>query len=72
MTIKFPHKTINQNRWTAFHSQWGVACGRLATLLWDSRAEVEEWISHNLPHEGQYTPIPWILPADLVNAEIYE
>lgn len=71
MTIKIP-TTANNNKWTAYHSIWGVASGRLSTLLWDNKQEVEEWIKENPPWDGTYYPIPWILPQDLIAAEILE
>jgi hypothetical protein len=71
MTIKIP-TTANKNKWTAFHSEWGVASGRLSTLLWNDKQEVEEWIKENQPYTGTYYPIPWVLPQDLIGAEILE
>lgn len=71
MTIKIP-TTANKNKWTAFNPEWGVASGRLATVLWNNKQEVEEWIKENPPSMGIYYPIPWILPQDLIKAEILE
>ena len=70
IVIKLKQPTYNKNRWTAFHTKWGVASGRMSTLLWDSKEEVEKWISENLPSIGEYHPILWLLSQDLVGAEI--
>jgi hypothetical protein len=67
ITIK---ETANKNKWTAYHSKWGVASGRMHTLLWGSKEETEKWIVAQNPSIGFYRPIPWILPQDLVGAEV--
>ena len=69
MIIKI-NKTLNNNKWAAYNSEWGVASGRISTLLWDTKEEVEEWIKNNKPSSGKYSPIPWVIPIDLVGAEI--
>lgn len=71
MTIKIP-TTKNGDKWTAYHSEWGTASGRMSTLLWSNKEEVEEWIKENPPWIGTYYPIPWILQQDLIEAEILE
>lgn len=65
-------KTRNHNKWTAYHNEWGTASGRMHTLLWDSKEEVEKWISEQEVYTGFYSPIPYILPQDLVGTIVEE
>jgi hypothetical protein len=63
---------LKNHRW-APHSKYGYASGRLATICFDSEKECDEWIKeNNNSYEGctQYVSLPYILPTDLLNAEI--
>ena len=68
MTINFK----NSIKWSPY-SKYGYATGRLMTITFNTKEECDNWVNENnsvYPGCLQYKSLPYILPNDLLNAEI--
>lgn len=59
-------------QWAPYHSKWGYASGRLATINFPTKEECDGWCneSNKTVYTGTYKSIPLIHPHHVAEAKI--